>query len=99
MRIENMTSSRGNAVPNQFILREEGRGALGNFISRTTFQSYNSVIAVKTVWEDKTEVKLDERYWDYSKTTGKYRNDFLGECKAVTEKKIASGEYKLTNLN
>jgi hypothetical protein len=44
-------------------------------------------------------IRLDETYWDYSKTTGKYRNLFLGETKSETEKKIKSGEYILTNLN
>ena len=44
-------------------------------------------------------VVLDETYWNYSSTTGKYRNMFLGEDRATTEAKIASGEYQLTNLN
>ena len=48
MNIRNMTSSRGNSVPNQFVLTEFGRGAIGNFIKRETFQSYDSVIAVIT---------------------------------------------------
>jgi len=99
MKVQNMTSSRGNSVPNQFILEDEGRGALGNFIKRQTFQSYSSVIAVRTVWEDGTDIKLDRVKWDYSMTTSKYRNQFLGENKAETQKKIASGEYTLTDLN
>lgn len=59
------------------------------------FQSYNSIIAFKS----KNNIQLDERYWDYSKTTGKYRNSFLNEGINETIKKIQSGEYKLTNLN
>lgn len=59
------------------------------------FQSYNSMIAKKS----KGKIYLDERYWDYSKTTGKYRNLFLGEDKKETEKKIKSGEYQLVDLN
>ena len=94
-----MTSSRGNYVPNQFIIEEEGHGANGNFISKKTFQSYGSVIAVKTEWFNYTEVILDETYWNYSVTTGKYRNQFLGENKAETQKKINSGVYKLEDLN
>ena len=86
-------------VPNQFVITEEGRGALGNFIERKTFQSYDSVIAQITVWEDRTDITLDKDYWDYSSTTGKYRNLFLDEDKKETEKKIESGEYKLKNLN
>jgi hypothetical protein len=44
-------------------------------------------------------IYLDEKYWDYSVTTGKYRNIFLNETKKETEKKIANGTYELTNLN
>ena len=99
MRVKNMTSSRGNSIPNQFIMEDEGRGALGNFIRRETFQSYDSVIVVKTIWKDKTKIELDENKWDYSNTTNKYRNQFLGETKKETLAKIKSGEYTLTNLN
>lgn len=44
-------------------------------------------------------IYLDREMWDYSTTTGKYRNQFLGETKRETEKKIKSGEYVLTDLN
>jgi|TARA_R100000479_G_scaffold54981_1_gene26072 hypothetical protein len=45
------------------------------------------------------KVFLDKNYWDYSTTTGKYRNAFLGENIAETRKKIKSGEYILVDLN
>lgn len=61
------------------------------------FQSYQSIIAFKPYGGGKTV--LDERYWDYSTTTGKYRNEFLGEGITETRVKIASGEYQLANLN
>ena len=99
MKVENMTSARGNKIANQFIITDEGRGALGNFTRREVFQSYDSVIAVRTVWPDKTRIELDANRWDYSVTTGKYRNQFLRETKAETERKIKSGEYVLTDLN
>ena len=99
MKVSNMTSSNGKTIANQFIIEEEGRGALGNFLTRQTFQSYNSVIAIKTTWNDSVRVRLDRSKWDYSTTTGKYRNIFLGETKKETEKKISSGEYILTDLN
>ena len=99
MKVQNMTNSNGNKVANQFILTDHGRGALGNFIVRDTFQSYDSVIAVRTVWEDNIKIELDEKKWDYSKTTGRYRNQFLGETKAETQKKIDAGIYILTDLN
>jgi hypothetical protein len=99
MKVENMTSSSGNKVANQFIITDEGRGALGNFIERKVFQSYDSIIAKIVRWDDRTDIELDEKYWDYSTTTGKYRNLFLGESKKETERKIKDGKYKLTNLN
>ena len=99
MKIRNMTGRTGREVANQFIITDEGHGALGNFTKREAFQSYGSVIAVVTRWPDKTRIELDKDYWDYSRTTSKYRNQFLGETKKETEKKIKSGEYKLVNLN
>lgn len=97
MRVENMTSSMGNKVANQFIISH------WNYLNLTTiFQSYDSVI-VKIVDDTSRgkpkEIYLDVNKWDYSVTTGKYRNQFLGETKAETQKKIDSGEYKLVDLN
>ena len=90
MKIRQIISSNGNPVANQFIINDP---------EFTAFQSYDSVI-VKTCFEDgKRVVYLDEKYWDYSKTTGKYRNQFLGETKKETQAKIDSGEYKLADLN
>lgn len=60
-------------------------------------QSYTVIIAFVPQGGGKTQ--LDEKYWDYSNTTRKYRNQFLGENKASIAAKIASGEYQLTNLN
>lgn len=78
---------RNGAVKNQFILTT----ADGQY-----FQSYDSIIAFIP---NDGKTQLDAQYWDYSKTTGKYRNMFLGESKAETVKKIADGQYVLTNLN
>ena len=86
MKVENMKSVNGNKVPNQFIINHNGE---------EYFQSYNSIIAKRS----KGKIYLDDYFWDYSHTTGKYRNDFLGEGIAETRKKIASGEYILTDLN
>lgn len=73
---------------NQFIIYDNE----GN----TYLQSYDSII----VKIDKFgKIFLDENYWDYSKTTGKYRNKFLKETTKDTRKKIIPGEYILTNLN
>ena len=95
--VYNMTSPRGNReVPNQFIITTEA----GQY-----FKSYNSIIAFipsehhKVMNGIEYKTVLDERYWDYSTTTGKYRNQFLGEGIEDTRRKIKSGEYLLANLN
>lgn len=99
-KVRNMESPRsGRAVPNQLIITEEGHGANGNFIKKETFQSYSSTIAVVTTWKDRTDIELDEETWDYSNTTRKYRNEFLGMNSKEIKDKINSGEIKLTNLN
>ena len=86
MRVQNMISSKGNSVPNQFIITDNGT---------TYFQSYDTIIVKVT----KDCIFLDENYWNYSITTSKYRNLFLGETKKETEKKIKKGTYVLTDLN
>ena len=87
MRVENFTNSRGNKVKNQFCIQDNGV---------IYFQSYDSIIAKKEV--EGNNITLDRKYWDYSTTTGRFRNLFLGENIAETRKKIASGEYKLDDL-
>lgn len=86
MKVQNFTSNSGNKVANQFLITD------GN---TTVFQSYESIIAKKI----NGKVYLDSEKWDYSTTTGKYRNMFLGETKKETERKIKEGVYVLTNLN
>ncbi len=86
--VEQMEGRNGRAVPNQLLIRtDEG----------VYFQSYKSIIAFKPYGEGKTV--LDRETWDYSVTTGRYRNLFLRESKAETEAKIKSGEYLLADLN
>jgi hypothetical protein len=92
MKTQNMTSTNGNKVANQFIINDDN----GN----TFFQSYRSVI-VKLNGDD---VELDQKYWNYSNTTGKYRNIFLNETIKDTREKrrvqiTGLNEYKLTDLN
>ena len=89
IKVRNMKSNRGNTIANQFIITTDK----GSF-----FQSYQSIVAF--IPRDKTKKTLiDSKYWDYSVTTGKYRNIFLGEDKRTTQSCIDSKEYKLTNLN
>ena len=85
-KVQNMTSNNGNKIANQFVIYTD---------NGSIFQSYNSSI----VKIDSGKTYLDKDTWDYSKTTGKYRNIFLNEKKKDTENKIKSGEYILTDLN
>ena len=86
IKVENITNKNGRKIPNQFIIETN---------KKIYFQSYNSIIVKK----EKGKIYLDVNYWDYSLTTGKYRNLFLGEDKKTTERKIKEGVYILTNLN
>jgi hypothetical protein len=91
MKVRSMTSNRtGKSVANQFIIT--GEKGLTEY-----FQSYKSIIVQRNL--DDGKILLDVNKWDYSKTTGKYRNQFLGETKKETERKIKDGTYKLVNLN
>ena len=87
-KVQQMTSPKsGSPVANQFLIRtSEG----------TFFQSYSTIIAFRN---KDGHITLDENSWDYSTTTGKYRNKFLGEGIADTRKKIKDGVYSLKNLN
>ncbi len=76
---ENMQGSGGNDIPNQFEIRGK---------DYTLFQSYKSPIALRK--DGKVFIFSD---WDYSVTTGKYRNQFLNETKKETLSKLKSGEY------
>lgn len=83
-----MRSSRsGNEVPNQFeIETPEGR----------YFQSYDSTIVFI---DNEGKIFLDENNWDYSRTTSKYRNDFLRMDTKEIKEWIKNGDIVLTNLN
>ena len=77
--VSNMTSSSGHKVANQFIIHGVDFGL---------FQSYQSPIAMR--YNGKTYLFRD---WDFSRTTGKYRNQYLREGKKETLRKLKSGEY------
>lgn len=85
-----MTSSRGSVVPNQFIIHTP---------EATYFQSYDSLIIKTTFINDKRVIILDKYYWNYSQTTSKYRNKFLGKTTKEIKSLIDSGEYLLMDLN
>ena len=91
MKARNMTTTNGNKALNQIIITDGTRSE--------QFQSYETIIIDKTSIGGKLVVTLDVDSWDYSVTTGRYRNLYLGETKKETQKKINSGEYKLAKLN
>ena len=91
-----MTTKVKQLANNQFIIR---RLIDENNNQQEWLQSYESIIARKNIINGNEEIRLDQKYWNYSKTTSKYRNKFLGEKTKETQAKIDSGEYLLTNLN
>ena len=91
MQVKNMMSLKSyNNIPNQFIITDD---------NKTYFQSYKSIIVKIERLEDKTITYLDPVYYNYSRTTSKYRNAFLGESTKEIERKIKEGVYILENLN
>lgn len=87
MKVYNLTSPvSGREVANQFEIIDNGK---------RYFQSYSSIICLV----ENGNITLDEYYWDYSKTTSKYRNRFLGMTTSEIKKAIADGSIKLANLN
>ena len=91
MQVKNMTSLKSyNNIPNQFIIYDD---------NKTYFQSYKSIIVKIERLEDKVVTYLDPVYYNYSRTTSKYRNAFLGESTKEIESKIKQGVYILENHN
>jgi hypothetical protein len=91
MQVKNMTSLKSyNNIPNQFIIYDD---------NKTYFQSYKSIIVKIERLEDKVITYLDPVYYNYSRTTSKYRNAFLGESTKEIESKIKQGVYILQDLN
>jgi len=87
MKVKNLISKAGNPVVNQFEIQHNGE---------RYFQSYRSIICME---DRKGQIWLDPDFWNYSRTTSTYRNQFLDEMIATTRKKIESGEYKFKSLN
>lgn len=84
--VQNLESSRGNKVPNQFeISTPEG----------TFFQSYQTVIAHKTF----TGITYLDPKHNHSKTTSKYRNIFLNMTSKEVEQNIKNGTIIIKSLN
>lgn len=87
--VEQLVSPRsGRPITNQYIVYSK---------DYRVFQSYGSRIVA--IDKSTRQVYLDRTYWNYSKTTSRYRAIFLGETTKETEAKIKSGEYLLADLN
>ena len=97
MIVRNMISPKGNYVPNQYVI---------NINTYEIFQSYRSIIIINDLKDN--SVYLNKDYYDYSNTTSRYRNIFLGITTKEMEQKIKQKEfilipndkieYKLANL-
>lgn len=85
-----MLGRSGRAVPNQFIIDIDGW---------EYFQSYGVIICKRTRYDASIKNELDEKYYNYSKTTSKYLSKFLGESTKQIKERIKNGDYLLTNLN
>jgi hypothetical protein len=83
-----MTGRTGAPVANQFIITD------GEF---EYFQSYKTVIAKRHI--SAGVVTLDAKRWDFSVTTSKYRNQFLGMDTAQIKRDIKAGRIALADLN
>lgn len=95
MNVKNMVSKTLQPVSNQFILTGEKGGC-----KVEEFQSYGTtIVRIITDSDHNITIYLDEDKWDYSNTTGKYRNMFLGDTTREIKEKIKSGEYILADLN
>lgn len=87
VKVTPLLTAGGNSAANQFELAINSKGIF--------FQSYDVIVAGKTP----EGIVLDEYYWDYSRTTARYRNQFLRMDTKQIKKGIESGSIKLKNLN
>lgn len=88
-----MTSRGGNELANQQIMSDP---------AGETFVSYGTKIAYRSHkhYEDgERRIVLDKNYWDYSRTTSKYRNEFLGFGVDECRRRISNGKIELADLN
>ena len=98
MKVENMKSERtSKAVANQFVITDNDHHAIW-------FQSYASMIA--RIDNNSGVLYLDKNKWDYSRTTAKYRNSFIGEyynseyaSAAGIAAGVKEGKIVMTDLN
>jgi len=100
MQVENLLVKVNQIRPNCLVVQISDTTSFSNPVEY--LQSYSTIIAKRDKFYPGVkgrQIWLDKSMWDYSSTTGRHRNFFLGETKAETLKKIKSGEYQLVNLN
>jgi|WetSurMetagenome_2_1015567.scaffolds.fasta_scaffold00711_34 hypothetical protein len=85
-KVKPLMTNNGTVAKEQYVIHADGK---------EIFQSYDTIICII----ENGAVTLDKNLWNYSTTTSKYRNKFLGETTKDTQKKINSGEYKLADIN
>ena len=86
MRVENLTNSNGNYVPNQFNIEDK---------VKSYFQSYETIIAMR----DSKGIVIDSNAWNYSVTTSKYLRKWLGMDKKECMRLVAEKRIRVANLN
>jgi hypothetical protein len=85
VKVQNMVSSQGNSIPNQFIITD------GNV---EYFQSYDTTIAKR----EGGKITIDSGN-PYSVTTSKYLNLFLNITSKELKANIKTGKYQIADLN
>ena len=94
-QVQNLQSTNGNDIPNQFeIVGVTVKVGNKNMVG-TMFQSYTSFIAFRSG----DTIVLDAEKHDFSNVTTKYRNIFLNRTTAQVDQMIENGSIKLANLN
>lgn len=88
MKVSPVLNEFGKVVKNQYSFNHKG--------SRF-FQSYDNIVA--RVDQNNGAIQLDEKYYDASKTTAKYRNIFLNMSTSKIRTGIEDGSIKVVNLN
>lgn len=94
--VKPMYSRGGNPCANQQIMSDPHGET---FVSYGTKIAYRSHEKYGVGSEKRHKIILDENYWNFSRTTGKYRNEFLGFGTEDCRKGIKDGTIKLANLN
>lgn len=87
MKVENMKSRNGNAIPNQFIITDD------NGIEH--FQSYKTIIAKREPCGCITIDHLNP----FSLTTSKYLYKFLNVTRKEFHDNLTGGKYAVADLN